>query len=106
MKKEVEKKDVEKKEVVNKKEVKQQLITFAIGVLVGAIITAGIFMIASPKQTKRMPDMGRFGNFTKFDENGTRPERPSGERPNGNRPSRRGSRSNSNETIEGNTNEN
>ena len=102
------KKEVIKNDSVSNDTMKKQIITFAIGVLVGAIITAGVFMIVSPRNSRRMPDMNNFKDFSKFDMNGTkgdfngtRPKRPSGDRPSRNGKSRRSS----NETIGDNSNE-
>ena len=52
---------------------KEQITTLIIGILIGSILTAGVFMIAKPKNTRPMPQMGEFGNFTRFD--GERPNR-------------------------------
>ena len=41
---------------------KKQILTFIIGVLVGAAITAAIFLIFKPKNSRQIPD---FKNFNK-----------------------------------------
>ena len=47
-------------------EMKKQIITLVIGILIGAVITAAIFLIAKPKNSRNIPD------FSKFEQNGER----------------------------------
>ena len=43
---------------------KDKIITLVIGMLIGGIITAGVFLIVKPGRGSNMPD---FGNMTSFD---------------------------------------
>ena len=62
---------------------KDKILLFSIGVLVGAIIATGIFYFYT-KASSNTPDMQMFGEREKGEFNG---ERPNGERPN-DRPNR------------------
>lgn len=57
---------------------KKQILPFIIGVLVGAIITTGVFMIikGTSNNSNKGPNNGQFKEF-----NGERPEMPDGEMP-------------------------
>ena len=41
-------------------EMKKQIITLVIGILIGAVITAAIFLIAKPKGGRNIPDFSQF----------------------------------------------
>lgn len=65
----------EKENIINLNEggnMKKQIITLVIGILIGAVITTAIFLIAKPKNSRKMPD------FSQFEKNGER-VRPNGE---------------------------
>ena len=67
---------------------KEKILLFAMGVLVGAIISTGIFYFyTKSSSSNNMPNGEMFGGMPNGDFNGERPtgERPSG-RPNGNNP--------------------
>ena len=61
-------KNKEKENIKTKEEgnMKKQIITLIIGILIGAVITAAIFLIAKPKNTRGVPD------FSQFEKNGER----------------------------------
>ena len=40
---------------------KKQIITLIIGILIGAVVTAAIFLIFKPKESKKGPDFGSNG---------------------------------------------
>ena len=64
----------EKKETRNIKEggeMKKQIITLIIGILIGAVITASVFLIVKPKNGRNIPD------FSQFEKNGKK-TRPNG----------------------------
>ena len=64
---------------------KDKILLFSIGVLVGAIIATGIFYFyTKADSSNNIPDMQMFGEREKGEFNG---ERPNGERPN-DRPNR------------------
>ena len=44
---------------------KKEIKMFIIGILVGAIVTAGIFMLIKPGNSRNMPDFDKFGQFDK-----------------------------------------
>ena len=62
---------------------KKEILTLIIGILIGAIITAAVFMIVKPNSKGGRPDFDgnftQFGNFSKFDRDGKRSSRPYGE---------------------------
>ncbi len=64
---------------------KKEILTLIIGILIGAIITAAVFMIVKPNSKGGRPDFDgnftQFGSFSKFDKDGGRPNMPAGERP-------------------------
>lgn len=72
---------------------KDKILLFSIGVLVGAIIATGIFYFyTKANSSNNTPDMQMFGGMPNGDFNGERPEMPNGERPDmpsGERPSGR-----------------
>ena len=39
---------------------KKQIITLIIGILIGAILTAAVFLIVKPKNTRGVPDFSQF----------------------------------------------
>lgn len=78
---------------------KNQIITFIIGVLVGAIITAAIFLIFKPNNSRRVPD------FSGINRNGER-VRPNGENFPSNNERRRRSEDSTTESNNTNVDEN
>ena len=46
---------------------KEKIITLIIGILIGAVITAGVFLIVKPGSSRKTPD------FSQFSKNGERP---------------------------------
>ena len=66
----------EKNETRNIKEggeMKKQIITLIIGILIGAVITASVFLIVKPKNDRKIPD------FSQFEKNGERTRPSNGE---------------------------
>lgn len=94
--------DKEKKEGIMNK----PIFNLIIGILIGAVITASVFLIIKPNNSKNRPDFSQFGN------NGER-VRPSGENGNFQGRSRRNynatenndSKSDDNKQLEDNQNE-
>ena len=68
---------------------KEKILLFIIGVLVGGIIATGAFYVYSKSTSNCSNEVAEQGNFDRsgmrggqMDENGQPPEMPSGERPN------------------------
>ena len=52
---------------------KDKIITLVIGILIGAVVTAAIFLIFKPKDSRKVPDFSQFNKDGDFDPSNFKP---------------------------------